>query len=235
MGRHEGLVGAPPTHRKDPVSPPQLPAEVSRASSQDEGHKDPLAIFPSNNVEAQAGGAFVQDDFPGLPGRTYEGQGDNGVRSSKAGDRLFCAQSSWHIGGAGVTRVQAGVTQPSALWRLINQKRCSGYDMRQHGQTQSMHCEMTHRNTELRGAIRCHEPEGWDQAPPQHGKCAYTPPMNPSNATDPAQLNRSPNFFDNDLILSQLKQSQLPAGKSRKTAWHPKTPVSIFVWEKKTM
>lgn len=122
VGGQEG-VGVPPTHRKDTVSPPQLPAEVSRASSQDEGHKDPLAIFPSNNVEAQAGGAFVQDDFPGLPGRTRKGQGDVRMRSSKAGDRLFCAQDSWHTGGAGVTRVQPGVTQPSVVWRLTNQKR----------------------------------------------------------------------------------------------------------------
>lgn len=67
----------------------------------------------------------MQDDFPGLPGRTHKG--DIRVRSSKAGDRLFCAQALWHTGGAGVTRVQPGVTQPSALWRLINQKRC---DMR---------------------------------------------------------------------------------------------------------
>lgn len=81
-------MGASPTHRKDSISPPQLPAEVSRASSQDEGHKDPLAIFPSNNVEAQAGRAFVQDDFPGLSGRTHKGQGDIRVRSSKAGDRV---------------------------------------------------------------------------------------------------------------------------------------------------
>lgn len=134
-------MGAPPTHRKDTVSPPQLPAEVSRASSQDEGHKDPLTIFPSNNVEAQAGGAFVQDDFPGLPGRTHKG--DIRVRSSKAGDRLFCAQALWHTGGAGVTRVQPGVTQPSVLWRLINQKRCDmGHSMdRDRASTVKSHTE----------------------------------------------------------------------------------------------
>lgn len=105
----EGQRAAPPTHREDAVSPPQLPAEVSRASGQDEGHEDPLAIFPSDNVEAQAGGAFVQDDFPGLPGRTDTGQGDIRVRSSKAGDRKGHAWASWHTGRAGVT--------PSATWR----------------------------------------------------------------------------------------------------------------------
>lgn len=44
----------------------------------------------------------------------------------------------------------------------------------------SIHCEMAHRNTELHGGIRCHEPGEWDKAPPQHGKHAYnpcTPPM----------------------------------------------------------
>lgn len=105
----EGQRAAPPTHREDAVSPPQLTAEVSRASSQDEGHEDALAIFPSNDVEAQAGGAFVQDDFPGLPGRTDTGQGDIRVKSSEADDRVGCAWASRHTGGAGVA--------PSATWR----------------------------------------------------------------------------------------------------------------------
>lgn len=102
-GARPGLRKVPPTHREDAISPSQLPAEVSRASGQDEGHEDALAIFPTNDVEAQAGGAFVQDDFPGLPGWTDTGQGDIRVRNSEAGDRVSCARASRHTDGAGVT------------------------------------------------------------------------------------------------------------------------------------
>lgn len=47
------------TNWENPVAPPQLPAQVSRASSQDEGDEDPFSILPANNVEAQTSRALV--------------------------------------------------------------------------------------------------------------------------------------------------------------------------------
>lgn len=103
----------PAAHRQDAVSPPQLPAEVGGASGQDEGHEDTLSVLSPDDVEAQAGGAFVQDDFAGLPAGTYTGM-------SRWGH--LC----WDAGGLGATRDGAqvgtegrgcGTWQRQSTWR----------------------------------------------------------------------------------------------------------------------
>lgn len=60
------------TYRQDLVAALQLSTQVGRAAGQDEGDKDPLAIFTTHDVEAQAGGALVEHDLPGFPVQTVQ-------------------------------------------------------------------------------------------------------------------------------------------------------------------
>lgn len=69
---HDEAHGRVSTHRQDLVSSPQLPAQVSGPSCQDEGDEDALAVFTAHDVEAQARGAFVEDDLPGFPVQTVQ-------------------------------------------------------------------------------------------------------------------------------------------------------------------
>lgn len=64
------------TDWENPVAPPQLAAQVSRPSSQDEGDKNPLSILPADYVEAQAGGALVQHHLSRLPAKRRDGVKD---------------------------------------------------------------------------------------------------------------------------------------------------------------
>ncbi|KAG8508183.1 hypothetical protein J0S82_001292, partial [Galemys pyrenaicus] len=50
----------------DPVSPAQLPTQVSWASCQNEGNENAFSILSSYNVEAQACGTLMQDNLAGL-------------------------------------------------------------------------------------------------------------------------------------------------------------------------
>lgn len=58
-------------HRQNLVSLPQFPAQVRGAPGQDEGDEDAFTILAAHNVEAQAGGAPVDDDPPRLPGYVF--------------------------------------------------------------------------------------------------------------------------------------------------------------------
>lgn len=60
------------TYRQDLVSSAQFSTEVGRPSSQDEGDENAFSIFSSHDVEAQSGGALVEDDLPGLPVHTVQ-------------------------------------------------------------------------------------------------------------------------------------------------------------------
>lgn len=80
------------TDRENPVTPPQLSTQVSRPPCQDEGDEDAFPILPTDDVEAQACGAFVQQHLPWLPAKTewqrqVEEQDTQTIKAKKSTER----------------------------------------------------------------------------------------------------------------------------------------------------
>lgn len=54
------------THREEAISFPQLPAQVSRTSCENEGDENSLSVLSTYDVKAQTCGSTVQHHFPRL-------------------------------------------------------------------------------------------------------------------------------------------------------------------------
>ncbi len=79
----QGGFAAADTHGNELVAAVELPAEISRPTSEDERDEDPLSVLPSHDVEPEPRAAFLQDDLPRLSAKRMK----RGVKSL----RRICA------------------------------------------------------------------------------------------------------------------------------------------------